>query len=824
LDIDKKKIIEILIASFYILIGFWNLKLMIPFAIIGLMYSLWKSPKEKISIGYASISLLLFIAFGFVSIRLSDTINFNTSYFSNFLISSLIVLQLVLLSKREVHISIIYVYVCSSILWLCIGFVFWGIQLEGVIKLFPFDLTNFKNLYTPFGMVANEWYSYLLLCLPINLILIFKDVKSSVLNSLIKLHAILLVIGLIISFSRGVYLSIFLFVIIISCTLLSRNSIVKKRALLKKISFLIIPVILCLVLFNKSIYTTLSFNKTVSQNRSTKGRIEKWKSIDALILEQPLFGAGPGSYNLEVNKIKIANDSNRFSARLDNGYLLLLVENGIVGLTIFLVFIILLVSILVRALVDHKNKPREYIRISILLSGLLAFLFRELTFSSLNTDNIIISSFTILIIFILRYEKRKVVLRKNNASQIVLSLGVILLGFSILKINFYKSDLVRNNKKWLKNYNARDYQLSENHMQKVVKNNASNFKILKHHSLDLLGQDFLLGKHFTANNIAKYIHAKDSSVITKVIKILERSKRSFPYDAEVYHNLSWLYLVDNKEGKSKINLEECLRLESNNYVYLASKFLFTSNKIERVGVLTNILKTHPVFINSILFKKIETDYPSLVIKSIENAINILDQEIKRSNSPILKSKLAILLLEINPIKSKKLLVEVTNALPNMNRPWLFLAYLNLKENDLINSRLNLERASQLDSNDYLTFYYWAHYYQLKGDTKKYNDNLRISSSQFLQIPSPSYRKNSLVLDYLPSPKLTTIPFNLHYYCQDGKILKTDQINNVSSYFEVTKDSFLLEKHHKTIDKLKKMNLYDVCEKTSSEANNLIFSK
>ncbi len=807
----KKQIIEGIISLLFLSIGIWNLNFFAPIAIIGMLYFIWTNTKKELSIGYISISFIIYIICGIISNNLSENSNANL-HFSNTLICGILMLLVSMNNQKKVLPLIPLIYVYSNILWITIGFIFFGFHTYDIIQLFPYDLTNFKNLFNPFGMAANEWYSYLLLSLPVNIILHLKNTDNKILQIGTKIQSALIIIALILSFSRGIYLSLIIFTISITSLLMVNYSKIDKKRILKTSLFFIISCVVPLILFYKSIETTLAFNKTVSQSRSTQGRLDKWNSIDTLIENDWIWGVGTGNYSLIVNKIPVVNESAIFSSRLDNVFLTILVENGIIGLLTFSIFLLILFVILFMSLKKHSLDGEKYTQISILICGLLAFIVRELTFSSLHNTLVISTLVIIVSIIISSYETKKIILTNNFILKSSLSITMVTLVSFVIGMIAIEKSISKNNNKWIAQFNTGNYLNTDNYIDKALHSSNENFKLLKHKSLDILKDNFQLSNNLNIDNIITSLNINHST-IPESISILKKANESFPFDAEIYNNLAWLYLASNQKKSSELAIKKCLELEPKNLLFLTSQFLMNNDMNIREKVLSKILETYPLFFNSSLYRDISLKYPQLTYKCLSQTITNLTLSIENSNSPIAKAKLAILLLNDDLKASEKLLSEASNALPNMNRPWIFLADIKMRNNELEKSKLLLDRATKLDPNDYLNYYYKALYYNILGDEKKKITNYRKSINQFSNLAHPSYIKNLLMLQNIKSPKRTSLPLNLHYFLYDNRPLQPNINDQIKEFYSNQKDSFYLKKYEKTLDKLLHRNVISTSDKS-----------
>ena len=250
------------------------------------------------------------------------------------------------------------------------------------------DLTLVRQYYHPLGFISNDWVAILLCLLPIPLycFLISRKRKTEIIH-LISFISVNLAI--LFSFSRGAYLSLFVFYAISFLFFLINHSSYKKGFIFVAICTFAFS---CVVLYpdKKAVITTMSLTSTTSQQRSIDGRYKKWDEAINLFKERPLCGFGAGNYG-NASIFYGAKDSESLSNRSTNSYLQLIVEKGIIG-TIFYCLVIVFVTI-----VGIKTILKRRALIPFFAS-IMALLMREFFFSSFFEERRIPLLFIVLII------------------------------------------------------------------------------------------------------------------------------------------------------------------------------------------------------------------------------------------------------------------------------------------------------------------------------------------------------------------------------------------------------------------------------------------
>lgn len=148
-----------------------------------------------------------------------------------------------------------------------------------------------------------------------------------------------------------------------------------------------------------------------SQVQSVTGRLDRWRDCVEIIHSYPLVGIGNGNYALE--SMVIANrDGSSYTRRVNNVVLQIVLEKGLVGLTLYLGFLILLWR---KGLAGLKRtgigKERLLaFAVTLFTVGSIALLVREMTFTTLLEIPICMYLFVCMALMIVNmsvYEKKK---------------------------------------------------------------------------------------------------------------------------------------------------------------------------------------------------------------------------------------------------------------------------------------------------------------------------------------------------------------------------------------------------------------------------------
>jgi tetratricopeptide (TPR) repeat protein len=192
---------------------------------------------------------------------------------------------------------------------------------------------------------------------------------------------------LILSFSRSGYLALGL--LLISFVILTVSS--------KAVSAVRISVVLaCLctvagaaviyVRAENAIVAMVRGEDTVSQKRSTDGRLAIWRESASEVVKHPIFGIGGGTDGIVALK-RLAHSDLPFAARSYNGPLEILTISGVGGLASYGIFLLYPLWITGRA---SRQRHILWPCTALLAAGLLALMAHDLTYASMVTHGLTI--------------------------------------------------------------------------------------------------------------------------------------------------------------------------------------------------------------------------------------------------------------------------------------------------------------------------------------------------------------------------------------------------------------------------------------------------
>ena len=261
-----------------------------------------------------------------------------------------------------------------------------------------FDKESAHYMMSPFFNDHTSYGAMIAFFLPLS-IAFFWIKKHNIFFSFFMISIILiLTIGLILSFTRAAWISLFISVIV---------GLFLKFKINKKILYSL-PLLgfIFLLSFQNPILNLLESNRqdssdnliehitslsNISTDASNMERINRWKCALKMFVEKPFFGWGPGTYQFQYARFQLSSDRTIISSNMgDMGnahseYLGPLSESGFFG---FLSFLILMVVTIIYAINMYYESNDSVIRTWLLaiIVALLSYAIHGLFNNFLDTD------------------------------------------------------------------------------------------------------------------------------------------------------------------------------------------------------------------------------------------------------------------------------------------------------------------------------------------------------------------------------------------------------------------------------------------------------
>jgi len=443
------------------------IRVFIPLIIIYYLIININSKQITVKINPLLLPLTGYIIFSFISVFFALNKEISLKYF----------IELLLVIYGSYFISSIIDNKFLKKIIIFIVFTHFLISIYGILQHFDMDFfkwnTNFFG--RPMGTIGNPDFFSSQLLFPLFLLLsfIFFSKKNKFLLVIVFFIILITffytkVIGAFIGFFFG----FLLFIIII---LILNFEYIKTIFKNKIILFIITLLIIFLIIFFKPLY-----NKTnsilIEKKRSMVHRLLMWKASLLMINDSPVIGKGIGNYRLyyPIYQAKLLN--NPENKKYDyvvtwmphQNYLLIAAETGILGLSMFLLAIIIFYKISWKIIFINKVKDPIPIGIITSITALLGASFFN-TFYNIPSTTLYFFFF-LFIINNYYEEKQKFYIIKNNKFVFLLFIICILFVFNLIMDSktMISNIYLKQANKYVKNKN---YEKAIEYYENIIKLN-----------------------------------------------------------------------------------------------------------------------------------------------------------------------------------------------------------------------------------------------------------------------------------------------------------------------------------------------------------------
>ncbi|MDR1181367.1 MAG: O-antigen ligase family protein [Bacteroidales bacterium] len=731
LNINK---ITAALLSLVLLTGLWNLSVFyIPVLLItGIAgFIVIRNFPVTIPVSIVALSFFLLLIYETVNLQLSAYQANSILFLRDFMIIFCCILFIDKLLKNRKYRTffVVFISLIAGLLALLNIPLFFFKYYESTICGFN-DFSQFRFLYRPMGFLSNEWITILLCFLPfpiIGLLLFWK--KTPIRYGFLFIIG-LLAFNILVSFSRAGILAFLLFIGLLNLFFCS-NCLFSIRKLLLSNAVLILLFALFAVCFSGSIQS--SIRQTNTHQRSTEGRLKQWEEVTNTIGRTPFFGIGSKNYALLGRESTRVDLEYSFTGRVNNTYIQLLIEKGWTGLLLWLCVIGIFVFHSFQRIRKGKNRLDKAID-SIVLSAILAVLFREIFFSSLLYNSGLLLFFFILLISNQKEIGKTIAIRK----PVFLALVVF---FSFSSIYFY-----------IKEPDSALYYAT-----KGLEQERSTPIPISYNSLNEYPDSLTKTKRDTLEQAIQYY---------KKACLLSLS------DALFQHNLGWLYWINQQPDSALYYLSKAVESEPNVALYYISKGLITESKNpdEAFENYKLAILLSPDIIDSPFFKDLKERNPVKTEELLLDASNELLQILSVCYTSVIEAKSGKILLSLSETeRAYETFNHVTQIHPNLNRPWYYLGFIEQTKGNFDAMQVFYKKSLFLSPFDHLPLYAFASYYKKAGEEQKANSYYKsagkawknkrsIHSSQCKRIYYSDTEKDDVIpqglLDYI-TPEFQT---------------------------------------------------------------------
>ena len=604
------------------------------------------------------------------------------------------------------------------------------------------DITQFRYLYRPFGMFSNDWASIMLTFLPFATATCFSATKHY--QRLSAVACLFISLSVIVSFSRGAIFCLIIFNLLVVGLLFYYRKYSVKQLVLGCCVWFVVLTLICIPL-RAPLLTTLAITENTSQVRSIEGRINKWKDAGHLFLKYPVTGVGSGNFNLKSEPFNNQRESSS-TGRSANSWFQLAAEKGMVGLFTYGLFLTFWIVGLSREL---RLRQRNHFADVLCGAGLITCLLRETTFSTLFDK----PSYLLLVVLLFWFSGRSG--RTIQFHWRWVSIFIIpMICFGVLQIRQQKS--LRNNK-----YFVRTYEKGEAVWEKLQK----SLHLSPHIALLHANKGIYLLSQLQGYDSLVYLHSGiPYSTLFNAKNSFEQAVALNPSDASFQANLGILQIATGDSVSALQSLQHSLNLSPHQSIYhVLCGMAFSDDSIYSHQRFVHAIYYSPDIVDSQWFSDLYARDSILANSIVCDAIVMLsDSLIRRKFDPLLQACFAKLLLyQGRTDDAERLLSEVTQSMPNLNRPWLMLGDIAFSRNDTVALHY-YERAMLLDPADVFAKIRTGDWYLNKQDSSKafgyYIDALRIS-----HISPTEHSRRSLSLYRTPTVNNDVVPPAFYRY-------------------------------------------------------------
>jgi tetratricopeptide (TPR) repeat protein len=487
----------------------------------------------------------------------------------------------------------------------------------------------------------------------------------------------------------------------------------------------------------------------------------------------PLMGVGAKNYTLVNSIYKNRLIDQAFTGRVNNSYIQIATEKGIVGLGVYGFILLIFIYNSSNKILKTVDTEEKTIAIIIFVS-VLAILIRELFFSSIFYNNDIL-----LLLFIF------FIINSDNSIEFLVpskyKYPIIILAFSIFSIViFFYTEQFKNRKlydNYISNFNNENFDSAINYINKTINNSKSNALYESCLGLTLERKmskikDFDFIEEFGFTPI-------DRELLTRSISKYKRACDINPYDAFYLNNLGWLYFMENQTDSAINCISKAITIDPTIALFHISKgLMIEKDDVEMAfAEYKSALILSPDILDSRFFNNLKNKFSeksSILINQVYNELHILQ---KQKNSPIIKARMGKVMLELNKVDSAYYIFkEVTSELPNLNRPWYYLGLICEKKGMTIDMLVYYQKSIYLDFKDYLPKYELAKYYDGVNDVRNAQYYHRITRKCWSdKLSEHSFRSKKIY--YLETVKDDIIPNGFYQYIIPDTLLITQKFNS-----------------------------------------------
>lgn len=454
----------------------------------------------------------------------------------------------------------------------------------------------------------------------------------------------------------------------------------------------------------RPVFDTLVGSRTVSQQMSTRGRVEIWRESASYIAGHPILGNGGGVDGV-LALSKLGHSGLPFTARIYDAPLDILTSSGLIGLALYGLFLFYPLWIAVRLCVHspsiHPLSPIPFI----LATGILALILRDITYSSLvsHGTTIVILWATVAIVqnANLRALTRRNVSRAWNSLDILIyvALGISCLSL-VLSVRLGRAET--HYSKGCIELMAGNYTQAHTEFTKAIQIEP---KQPMFYAADALAatQD-ALGTSTTADlwHSLPAVTREQDILLATAESDYKKSLALTEDDATFWSNLAWIEAFRGETDSAADSFERAIQADPNDFATRIGAGLFYERgalEAKAIEEYAHAVAVSPRIVDSKFFEDLHVRRPDAARAIVVRACDLLNT---LPASPIRLASLAKLHAFVGEVTlSHDEYVEVLTLLPNLSYAWANLGTLEFDRGNLARARTEFERARFIDGSNRL---------------------------------------------------------------------------------------------------------------------------
>lgn len=632
------------------------------YATLMLSCFLLKGMKDGVVSKFNKIDYCIILIWGYEFLSLFITVNFFESFHYFKLHTSSVLFYFVLRSffqdgKNTQRFLLVY---CVFIVIVSIISIYTFFLLEKKLVEVGFrEIYQFRHLYKPLGFYNNIWGSMQILFVGVCFLTSIYYRKNRVVVAICFIALAVSLCGLVYTFSRGVYLALFVGLIWVSI-----YAFQKKTAFYLLVA-VFMPLSMAVISQKKAVSTTIDFNKNMSQQRSFSGRVDVIKSTVKIFEVYPVFGGGSGNFSLLYNDYRYEDSNVEFTSYSPNIVVQLIAEKGIVGF--FLYF--LLFGFLLFLFLKNKQKPVVYIIMGILV----VYIVREQTFS-IFFESLPVQWTLFLFLAILQTfcHKGHFSLTKNERYAFSTFIICLCVGITLFTLSGFRD--TSHNKMFL-------IAIKDGNMENANKE---------------IEETSLATPYFINRALFKFSIYKDENDYESLIQAkdyIAKAALLSPYDNQVKYYQAVIYSYMGEIEKSISSFEQIVASCPNNALYQFgySEMLYRLGDKEKAAIyLCKSIELVPRILNTIEWDRyllIDNTFAGGIVEKLKDRIRQCEK-----NDPMKLARYGSIAIYLEEIPLAKEYIEGSlELLPSLVYAWYNLSVIEKKRGDFEKAQLYKER-------------------------------------------------------------------------------------------------------------------------------------